>query len=251
MAIFPYLINCTWRVCCCPSHASITRTAECRAARAVSACCSQSSLQALALRNNIPAGPHHVPATKSLLFDRPHGGHAALMRGGRSCAHRVLAGPRRCPQHETLPSLPDRTSNQQYHRFCCACQMRERDMQVVARTGQTPASVRLPPSNFEAYFGPPLYPRLCLLGTIFLHWAEKDRPEDFVGVLFPGGGECWAMHQDPHLPFDNPTIGCSRHDAGASICATDSQDHKSNIRKCSQMFMLRAKRARHTSQQSR
>lgn len=47
------------------------------------------------------------------------------------------------PQHETDSSLPDRISDQQYHRICRACQKRERDMQVQAGTGCTPASVRL------------------------------------------------------------------------------------------------------------
>lgn len=56
------------------------------------------------------------------------------------------------PQHETDSSLPNRNFDQQYHGTCCACQMRELDMQVQARTGQSPASVRLPESAFEAYF---------------------------------------------------------------------------------------------------
>lgn len=51
---------------------------------AVSACRSQSFLQALALRSGIPAGPHLVPATKSLLCDHPHGSHVELMRGMRA-----------------------------------------------------------------------------------------------------------------------------------------------------------------------
>lgn len=58
------------------------------------------------------------------------------MRGMSSCMQNRVVGKR--PQHETDSSLLDRNSNQQYHRACCACQMRERNMQVQARTGHAP-----------------------------------------------------------------------------------------------------------------
>jgi hypothetical protein len=156
------------------------------------------------------------------------------------------------PQHETNSSSTDRNSDQQYHRICCAYQMRELAMQVQACTGQTPASVRLPKSDLEACLWlSPFRPRQSLKGIfhILIRRGVLRRivlkfsyPEiDCLGDVSRSSSWPKSGLQDPDNKV-RPSLMLG-HTIRACQCDRRAKEEGSSA--------LPSKGARHTSQQSR